>query len=580
MATTDKYILEIETAAAERGLKSVDGAAAGLVSRLGGLKTLAAGALAGLGVAKAVQGIQSTVDSMDKLAKEARLLGVEGDKAQKVFQEFGTVLEDAGISQDQYTEASRRAIDRLAKGGKSAESILSKIGPALQNANGELKSGPELLQAMVVAFNKGEISAKEFQDIIGVRLGPIVTRKLGEVGASAENMAAAMQKASESTDFVDQETLANAEAFNDNMAAMGRQFSQIGTQLVTALLPYMKDLSENLLAKMPDIIDFVTTAFKNLEPVFQLIGTVLSNVVVPILSKFFEILGKLAEFIGPFVETGIKAMSGAFDVLGNIVEKIIGFFTSTIELLGNIKEKATALVSGVKKGFTDMGTSITESAKTATGKVTGFFRDMYNAVVGNSFVPEMEKGVTSSFTTMKNNMVNLVGEAIKGVKTTMSNLGNAVANKFQEITGISISSLRSQMSSISSEISSTISSLTSRVGSAISGIRSRIANTARRASDFIGGFNIRNPFEGAFAGFFANGGRIPAGQFGVVGEAGPELVTGPANVTPASSGFGQNVTYNINAVDASSFRSLLAQDPEFVHRVVQRGASTTSLGRR
>lgn len=34
-----------------------------------------------------------------------------------------------------------------------------------------------------------------------------------------------------------------------------------------------------------------------------------------------------------------------------------------------------------------------------------------------------------------------------------------------------------------------------------------------------------------FAGFFANGGSIPQGKFGVVGEAGPEFVSGPATVT-------------------------------------------------
>ncbi len=35
----------------------------------------------------------------------------------------------------------------------------------------------------------------------------------------------------------------------------------------------------------------------------------------------------------------------------------------------------------------------------------------------------------------------------------------------------------------------------------------------------------------SFAGFFDNGGNIPSGQFGVVGEKGPEIVRGPVNVT-------------------------------------------------
>jgi hypothetical protein len=35
----------------------------------------------------------------------------------------------------------------------------------------------------------------------------------------------------------------------------------------------------------------------------------------------------------------------------------------------------------------------------------------------------------------------------------------------------------------------------------------------------------------SFAGFFDNGGNIPSGKFGVVGERGPEIVSGPVNVT-------------------------------------------------
>jgi len=78
-----------------------------------------------------------------------------------------------------------------------------------------------------------------------------------------------------------------------------------------------------------------------------------------------------------------------------------------------------------------------------------------------------------------------------------------------------------------------------------------------------------NFFSNLFAGFFAQGGYIPGGKFGVVGERGPELVSGPANVTPMNGG--GNVTYNINAVDTDSFRNLVASDPTFIHAVVQQG---------
>jgi lambda family phage tail tape measure protein len=80
--------------------------------------------------------------------------------------------------------------------------------------------------------------------------------------------------------------------------------------------------------------------------------------------------------------------------------------------------------------------------------------------------------------------------------------------------------------------------------------------------------SMRGSFLGtlfsSFAGFFAQGGYIPPGKTGVVGEAGPELVTGPATVTPMSGvmGGGQQVinNYYINALDAKSVAQLFSEN--------------------
>jgi lambda family phage tail tape measure protein len=75
-----------------------------------------------------------------------------------------------------------------------------------------------------------------------------------------------------------------------------------------------------------------------------------------------------------------------------------------------------------------------------------------------------------------------------------------------------------------------------------------------------------------FGGFFANGGTLGSGKFGVAGENGPELISGPATITPLTASAAPTmVTYNIQAVDASSFRSLVARDPGFIHAVAERG---------
>ena len=44
-----------------------------------------------------------------------------------------------------------------------------------------------------------------------------------------------------------------------------------------------------------------------------------------------------------------------------------------------------------------------------------------------------------------------------------------------------------------------------------------------------------------FGGFFADGGHLGAGKWGVAGEAGPEIISGPANITPMTGGGAQSV---------------------------------------
>lgn len=81
---------------------------------------------------------------------------------------------------------------------------------------------------------------------------------------------------------------------------------------------------------------------------------------------------------------------------------------------------------------------------------------------------------------------------------------------------------------------------------------------------------------------FANGGIIPTNAPVIVGERGPELLMGASGrqVIPNEQlGASTNVTYNINAVDASSFKALVARDPGFIHAVAMQGGKSIATRR-
>jgi len=81
-----------------------------------------------------------------------------------------------------------------------------------------------------------------------------------------------------------------------------------------------------------------------------------------------------------------------------------------------------------------------------------------------------------------------------------------------------------------------------------------------------------------FGGFFgkAGGGDVMSGKPYMVGESGRELFVpnSAGRIIPGDQlggGGSTNVTYNINAVDSQSFRTMIARDPQFIYNITEAG---------
>jgi hypothetical protein len=83
-------------------------------------------------------------------------------------------------------------------------------------------------------------------------------------------------------------------------------------------------------------------------------------------------------------------------------------------------------------------------------------------------------------------------------------------------------------------------------------------------------------------GILAAGGPVSDRRPYLVGERGPELfVPNSAGSMVPNSGLqgGGNVTYNISAVDALSFKQMIAKDPGFIHAIATQGSKYTPARR-
>jgi hypothetical protein len=86
---------------------------------------------------------------------------------------------------------------------------------------------------------------------------------------------------------------------------------------------------------------------------------------------------------------------------------------------------------------------------------------------------------------------------------------------------------------------------------------------------------------------FADGGYVPTNGPILVGERGPEIISGMGGrtVTPNDQlgnlmgGGGSTVNYYITAVDSTSFKQMVARDPEFLYAVTEKGRQRSPMGR-
>jgi lambda family phage tail tape measure protein len=158
-------------------------------------------------------------------------------------------------------------------------------------------------------------------------------------------------------------------------------------------------------------------------------------------------------------------------------------------------------------------------------------------------------GIWDSITSMASNVWDGVKGAFGGITNTVSNVFGGIADTVGNVFG---------------GIADTVGGIFSG-GSGGGGGFGGGAESGGFLDSVIGGIGD------FFGGFFANGGSLGAGKWGIAGENGPELISGPANIS--SMGGGTNVTYNINAVDAASFKQMLAQDPSFIYALSLQGGS-------
>lgn len=266
--------------------------------------------------------------------------------------------------------------------GKQAEAFKA-LDIAITDSNGQLRDSDEVwnevIQKLSLVENETEREALAM-DLLGKSAGDL-NPLLEDGGETYQQLAETMQKYG--LDFIDQETLDQANAFNDSLdtiKAVGLvAFQQLGTTLAAYLAPAME--------KVVDLVGRIANWFSQLSPQTQaLIGGIAAVVAVaaPLLIGLGKVAFAISSIISLIAVIG-PAIAGVVAALGPIILIIAGVVAAGVLLYKNwdlIKAKAIAFKDAVVAAFDNFKTQVTTIFNNIKTAIVTPFQTAINLVKG------------------------------------------------------------------------------------------------------------------------------------------------------------------------------------------------------
>ena len=298
-----------------------------------------------------------------------------------------------------------KSMSSAQKGTGAQAEAFAALDVSITDANGQLRDTDDVwndvIQKLSLVENETERETLAM-NLLGKSAGDL-NPLLEDGGEAYKNLAETMDKYG--LDFIDQETLDQANEFNDaldTIKAVGLvAFQQLGTQLAAYLAPAME--------KVVDVVGKLANWFSQLSPRTQaIIGAIAA--VVAVVSPLLIGLGKLSMGIGAIIKLIAivgPAIGGIVAALGPVILIIGAVIAAGVLLYKNwdtIKARAIQLKDRVVAAFTAL-----------KGKIT-------------SIISSIKSSVTSTFNSIKNAITHPIDTAVNIVRTAIEKIKSIINN--------------------------------------------------------------------------------------------------------------------------------------------------------
>lgn len=403
-----------------------------------------------------------------------------------------------------------RSMSSAADGTGSQAEAFEKLGVSVTNADGSLRDADTVWQETIQAL--GQVENETERDALAMQLMGKSASELNPLiedgGETYANLAETMEKYD--LDFIDQETLDNANKFNDELdtiKALGLvAFQSIGSELAGYLAPAL----EKVVGWVGNLVSWLG----KLDPAVLTVLAVITGLVA-VLAPLLIAVGKVATGIGAIIQL-VGVVGPAIAGIGSTLLPIIAIVAAVIAIgvllyknWDTIKAKALELKQKITEAFNSLKTTVTTVWNAIKTVAMTVWDAIKNAVMTR--VNAMKLAVTTA--------INAIKAIIQGISSVIGSVRNA----FNSIKSAMTQPIQSARDTISGIIKKLKGLFPLSVGKIFSNIKlPHFRISGGQAPWGIGGKGTK-PTIGI--DWYAKGGVFDDPSIIGVGEAGREIVT-------------------------------------------------------
>ena len=355
-----------------------------------GISTAAAAVTAAIGALTVKSG--KWADDMNTMSK---VYSIGTKDLQKYSAAAELVDVDVETIAKSHTKLEKTMLSASKGTGASAEAF-EKLGIDVTNADGSLRKGDDVWQETIAAL--GEMTNETERDALAMQL---MGKSAAELNPLIEDGGETYKQLSETMskyglDFIDQETLDQANAFNDSLdtiKAVGMvAFQQLGTQLAAYLAPALE--------RVVDVVGRLAAWFSNLSPRTQAI--------IAAIAAFVAVLAPLLIGLGK-VSFAISSIISLVGTVGPMIAGLAGPIGIAIAVIGALVAAGVLLYKNwdtIKKKASVLKTSVIKTFNQIKSKVTSIWNGIKTAII---------KPINAAVTSVKNG-INKLKKIVNGAK--------------------------------------------------------------------------------------------------------------------------------------------------------------------